>query len=150
MGGCCVFRFVQIFWWLEIVSTHEGRSSQECTADLQVNPYVGAIIEAVATLLCRIGSKAIAEKNPKFSSILDSFVGTLLVVAAFNFSGGYFNPVLATSLKWGCAGHTNFEHIIVYWIGACVGAMASVPIYKISAVRKMLVGDDEPEKQKDE
>lgn len=36
MGGCCVFRFVQLFWWFEIISTHEGRSSQECTADLQV------------------------------------------------------------------------------------------------------------------
>lgn len=86
MGGCCVFRFVQIFWWFEIVSTHEGRSSQECTADLQVNPYIGAVIEGLATLLCRIGSKAIAEKNPKFASILDSFIGTLLVVA-----GKYFN-----------------------------------------------------------
>lgn len=73
-----------------------------------------------------------------------------MVVAAFNFSGGYFNPVLATALKWGCSGHTGIEHIIVYWIGACVGAMASVPIFKISAVRKMLLGDEEPEKQKDE
>lgn len=90
MGGCCVFRFVQIFWWFEFVSTHEGRSSQECTADLQVNPYIGAVIEGVATLLCRIGSKAIAEKNPKFASLLDSFIGTLLVVAGKHIKNSNF------------------------------------------------------------
>ncbi|EDW32290.1 GL10509 [Drosophila persimilis] len=62
----------------------------------------------------------------------------------FNFSGGYFNPVLATALKWGCRGHTNFEHIIVYWIGACVGAVLSVPIYKLPIVRRFLLGEDKP------
>lgn len=36
MGGCCVYRFVQIFWWFEFVSTHEDRAFSECTADLQV------------------------------------------------------------------------------------------------------------------
>lgn len=36
MGGCCVYRFVQVFWWFEIVSTHENRAFADCTADLQV------------------------------------------------------------------------------------------------------------------
>lgn len=63
------------------------------------------------------------------------------IFLAFNYSGGYFNPVLATSLKWGCRGHTNIEHIIVYWLGACVGALASVPLFKVKAVRRWLLGD---------
>lgn len=36
MGGCCVYRFVQIFWWFEFAQTHEGRAFESCTADLQV------------------------------------------------------------------------------------------------------------------
>ncbi len=40
-------------------------------------------------------------------------MATSLVVAAFDYSGGYYNPVLATSLKFGCRGHTNVEHVIV-------------------------------------
>lgn len=149
MGGCCVYRFVQIFWWLELTSNHEGRAFEDCKADLQVNnfiifkkkiaflpffqvdPYVGAVIEGIATLLCRLASKSIAEINPRFGTMIDSFIGTTLVVLAFNYSGGYFNPVLATGLKWGCDGHTNIEHIIVYWIGACTGAILSVPVFKI-------------------
>ncbi|EDW79678.2 aquaporin-11 [Drosophila tropicalis] len=147
MGGCCVYRIVQVFWWLEFAETHKGRAFGECSADLQVNVYLGAVIEGVATLLCRLASKALSEKEPKFSSYIDSFVGTSLVVAAFNFSGGYFNPVLATALKWGCRGHTNLEHIIVYWIGACVGAVLSVPIFKLTPVRRFLLGDEEKPKQ---
>lgn len=64
------------------------------------------------------------------------------LLTAFNFSGGYFNPVLATALKWGCRGHSNLEHIIVYWIGACLGAMLSVPIFKLSIVRRFLLGEE--------
>ncbi|XP_017838015.1 aquaporin-11 [Drosophila busckii] len=141
MGGCCVYRIVQVFWWLEFADTHKGRAFEECNADLQVSPYLGAVIEGVATLLCRLASKTLSVQQPKFSSYIDSFIGTSLVVAAFNFSGGYFNPVLATALKWGCRGHSNLEHIIVYWIGACLGALLSVPIFKLPAVQRMLLGE---------
>lgn len=48
---------------------------------MQVNPYLGAAIEGVATLLCRLASKTIAELEPKHSSVIDSFIGTSLVVA---------------------------------------------------------------------
>jgi len=98
-------------------------------------------VEGIATLLCRLASKTLSEKNPKYSNILDSFVGTSLVVAAFNYSGGYFNPVLSTSLKWGCSGNTDIEHIIVYWIGSCSGALLSVPAFKHPIVRNLLLGE---------
>lgn len=65
---------------------------------------------------------------------------------AFNYSGGYFNPVLATALKWGCSGHTNIEHIIVYWMGACAGALASGPVFKLAPVRAILLGEEAPVK----
>lgn len=37
MGGCCVWRFVQFFWWLELAQTHKGKAFEDCSADLQVN-----------------------------------------------------------------------------------------------------------------
>lgn len=81
MGGCCVYRVVQVFWWLELAETHRGRAFEACNADLQVSPYLGAVIEGVATLLCRLASKTISEKEPRFGSYIDSFIGTSLVVA---------------------------------------------------------------------
>lgn len=59
---------------------------------------------------------------------------------AFDYSGGYFNPVLATSLKYGCEGNTFAEHAIVYWIGACAGAVLSIYLYKMPFVKNMLQG----------
>jgi len=40
MGGCCVWRFVQFFWWLELAQTHRGRAFEDCSADLQVYPLI--------------------------------------------------------------------------------------------------------------
>jgi aquaporin rerated protein, invertebrate len=54
---------------------------------------------------------------------------------------------LATGLKWGCAGHSEIEHFIVYWFGACTGAILSIPVYKSPLFRQLFHGD---EKIKDE
>lgn len=64
-------------------------------------------------------------------------------VTAFDYSGGYFNPVLATSLKAGCEGHTMLEHAMVYWIGACAGSVLSVYMYKLPAVQRFIKGPSE-------
>ena len=45
------------------------------------------------------------------------------------YSGGYYNPVLATGLKLGCKGHSHLEFFIVYWIGSSLGALASIYAY---------------------
>lgn len=43
MGGCCVYRFVQVFWWMELVPTHRDRAFADCTADLQVKKNIGTV-----------------------------------------------------------------------------------------------------------
>lgn len=134
-GGIAVFKYVQLLWTLEFSETHVGRahssSFEHCSADLKIPVLYGALVEGVATLLCRLTSKFLSEKEPQYASAIDSFVATSLVVAAFDYSGGYYNPVLATGLKFGCKGHTNVEHVIVYWIGASLGAIASIYVYPL-------------------
>jgi aquaporin related protein len=49
---------------------------------------------------------------------------------ACDYSGGYFNPVLATSLKLNCPGNTLSEHFIVYWLGSIAGSVASWWLYR--------------------
>jgi len=50
--------------------------------------------------------------------------------SACDYSGGYFNPVLATSLKLNCPGNTLSEHFIVYWFGSIAGSVASWWLYR--------------------
>ncbi|XP_047992281.1 aquaporin-11 isoform X2 [Leguminivora glycinivorella] len=137
-GGLLVFKYVQMYWALEISETHKDKAFEDCKADLQVPVLYGAVVEGIATCLCRLASKSLGDLNPRFATAIDSFIGTSLVVAAFDYSGGYFNPVLATSLKAGCDGHTLLEHAVVYWIGACAGSILSVYVYKMPAIQKYL------------
>lgn len=135
IGGVVVFAYIQILWNLEVAETHVGRSHSSawdiCSADLQIPVLYGAVVEGVATMLCRLTTKVLTDKEPQYSSAIDSFIATSLVVAGFNYSGGYYNPVLATGLKWGCRGHSHMEFGIVYWLAASIGAIASIYVYPI-------------------
>jgi hypothetical protein len=48
---------------------------------VQVPVLYGAAIEGSATCLCRLASKTLSEFRPRFSTAIDSFISTSLVVA---------------------------------------------------------------------
>ena len=52
---------------------------------VQVPVLHGAIIEGVATLVCRLGSRLVGMKEPKYATAIDSFIATSMVCAAFNY-----------------------------------------------------------------
>ncbi|CAG5089763.1 Similar to AQP11: Aquaporin-11 (Milnesium tardigradum) [Cotesia congregata] len=138
VGGLAIFRYIQLLWALEIVSTHKNRAFDDCSTDLQVPVIFGAIVECIATCICRVVSRGLSELDSKLGTVIDAFIGTTLVVAAFNYSGGYFNPALATSLKYGCLGTTFMEHVIVYWVGACAGSILSIRVYQHPAIQSFV------------
>ena len=138
VGGWVTWRYVRAVWWLELAAGHRGRWLEQCTADLQVSPLHGALVEGVAVLLCRLVARALSDRQHRFAAAIDSFCGTSLVVAGFNYSGGYYNPMLASALKLGCRGHTVAEHLAVYWGAATVGALASTQLYPL--LRPTLTG----------
>jgi len=121
-GGLVIYRYVQYTWGLQLSTSHIAKSVWDCEADLHVPAFQGALVEGIATMLCRLASKMIGAIEPKFGGSIDAFIGTSMVVAALDYSGGYFNPVLATSLKLNCRGNTIVEHMIVYWIGSLAGS----------------------------
>ncbi|XP_018333630.1 aquaporin-11-like isoform X2 [Agrilus planipennis] len=138
LGGVVIFSYVQMLWIMELAETHKGRAFEECVADLNVPMITGAIIEGTATCLCRIVSRGLNDMNLPLATVLDALFATTLVVAAFNFSGGYFNPALATSLKLGCKGHNFTEHMVVYWLGATVGSLMSVFLYRLPVIQRVV------------
>lgn len=36
-------------------------------------------------------------------------------------TGGFLNPILASTLQFNCAGNAVWEHVLVYWLGPVVG-----------------------------
>merc|ERR1740137_464407 len=67
--------------------------------------------------------------NPLLVTLLDNVVGVALVIAAFDLTGGYFNPNLALGIKLGCGQGGHLQHLAVYWVGPCVGALLASPLY---------------------
>ena len=50
------------------------------------------------------------------------------VLACFYYTGGFFQPLLASNRTFGCVGYFRpdiraYEHILVYWIGPTFGAV---------------------------
>ncbi|XP_065340670.1 aquaporin-11 [Cloeon dipterum] len=139
IGALSVFQYIQLIWGLEMVENHKGRATARCTADLQVPVLYGALVELGATFICRVSSRTISELGPKQGAAIDSFIATSLVVMGFNYSGGYYNPLLATGLKMGCLGHTFAQFFVVYWLGATLGSVASSYFFRLPAVHNLLV-----------
>ncbi len=63
----------------------------------------------------------------------------MTMVTAFELSGGYFNPVLATALQYNCGEVTRGQHFIVYWVGAIGGSMLSVLLWNHRQVHNYLI-----------
>ena len=162
MGDVLLFifdRWVKRLWMMELAMTHVGRGIDHCDADLQVPVIYGFLFECILTCLCRLMSRGLGELEPKFASAIDSFFGTSMVIvgkfmeltfcrhlttkilffSAFNYSGGYFNPALATGLKWGCKGHSHAEHIVVYWAGSILGSMLSIKLWNLPSFKDNFV-----------
>lgn len=135
LGASITFSIIQLFWAMELVHTHRGKAFEDCVADLQVPVCMGACIEAAGTCLCRLIGRTMAETQSKWGKLVNAFCTTIIVLAAFDTTGGYFNPALSTSLKMGCEGNTFVEHTVVYWAGSIIGSVASVYIFKHKKVQ---------------
>ncbi|XP_071514871.1 aquaporin-11-like [Panulirus ornatus] len=138
IGGLASTKWMKYLWMMGLAETHISRTTDNCKADLQVPVILGFLIEFWLTCACCLVSRALGEIKPKFASAMDSFFATSMVLLALSYSGGYFNPVLATSLKWSCHGHTNAEHIIVYWAGSVLGSMLSIQLWNLATVKNAL------------
>ncbi|KAL0274600.1 UNVERIFIED_CONTAM: hypothetical protein PYX00_002695 [Menopon gallinae] len=137
-AGVFVIRLMMFLSNSDLVDSYEGRAIEKCEADLQVPLVTGAIIEAAGTFFCQLSGKIIQDLHLKKGQVVGPFIGTLAVAIAFNHTGGYYNPVLATCLKFGCKGNTIGEHLMVYWAGPCVGSLLSVLIYDRSPISNLL------------
>ncbi|KAK7865878.1 hypothetical protein R5R35_003992 [Gryllus longicercus] len=137
-GGFAIYNYIQYIWELELAETHIDKADEDCVADLHVTMFQGAGIEGAATCVARVASRIISQREIPLGNYIDAFVGTSMVIAAFDLTGGYLNPILASSLKYDCEGNTFEEHVIVYWVGATLGAIASIYLANHPTIQKLL------------
>uniref|UniRef100_A0A4D5RB59 Aquaporin n=1 Tax=Scolopendra viridis TaxID=118503 RepID=A0A4D5RB59_SCOVI len=130
VAGIYTFWFIHYMWSFGLSVEHKYKSREKiCDADLQVSPMKGALVEGILTFIDRFNALVAGDIAPLQSVVYSAGLSTGLVLAGLNYSGGYFNPVLATSLKYGCRGHNVLEFFLVYWIGSVTGCLVALYLY---------------------
>ncbi|CAM1294661.1 AQP11 (predicted) [Pycnogonum litorale] len=119
-------RFSKIVWFWGLLKEHsELYDEASCQTDIQIWFGLAAIVELLITFTDATVRTITTSYKPEVECLLNSGVTTFLVYFAFSLSGGYFNPILATALTYGCSGSSFREHLMVYWISAIMGAISS-------------------------
>jgi hypothetical protein len=142
------------FWKYELSHFHEGRADRSATGscgdDLQVSMISGIFVELLGTLFCFLSGSVLSDlpqikTKPLLITCLDNVVGVALVIAAFDLTGGYFNPNLALGIKLGCGQGGHLQHLTVCWVGPCVGALIAAPVY--NGVKAVFVAEKARDKK---
>lgn len=122
------WKFASLYWSYKLLAEHrEMLLPENCKTSLTTSTLNGFLIELICCLLCRLfelfGNKLLHNNTlgKRCINLACSFLCTALVVCALEVSGGYFNPVLASSLEYGCKGINFYQHVIVFWIGPLLG-----------------------------
>jgi len=147
-GALSSYLLLAPLWRYELSHFHAGRAdssaSGACGDDLQVSLIFGTSVELIGTLCCFLSGSLLSDlpflnTKPLLITMLDNVVGVALVIAAFDLTGGYFNPNLALGIKLGCGKGGHFQHLAVYWIGPCIGALVAGPLY--NGIKSIMVAD---------
>lgn len=140
------WRFASFFWKYKLLDEHERMLlGENCKSALNTSTINGFLVEFTCCLVCRllelVGHKLLERKHlsQRLVSLITSFVCTALVVVALEITGGYFNPVLAASLEYGCLGINLHQHAIVFWLGPLLAHLAARGLFK------RFVGEQQPQ-----
>lgn len=142
------WRLASFYWKYQLLNEHqEYLMVDNCKSALTISTIEGFLIEFGCCLICRLiellGHK-LHENNwisQRLLSVSTSFSGTLLVVLAFELSGGYFNPILASSLEYGCKGIEFYQHAVVFWLGPLLGHLFARALYRRYGEPILSIGD---------
>lgn len=139
VAGSLVLTYTRYLWGIGWSTAHQHESLQKsCDADLQVTVKNGAIIEGVLTFVDRVNALTLEQMDWPQSTITSSLLSTFLVISGLHLTGGYFNPVLASSLKFQCRGNGTMEFIIVYWVGSIAGSVIALAFHRMLGIKKIL------------
>ncbi|ODM94590.1 Aquaporin-12 [Orchesella cincta] len=141
LGGIAAYPlYVKKFWLYKFIPIHAQRIYRNrCPADLTLPAWQGALVEGVGTCICQLCGRVMGKFNWKLSALVVNFVNVSLVVAAWELSGGYYNPVLATALQYNCGEVSRTTHFTVYWGGAIGGSILSVLLWNHRTVHYYLM-----------
>lgn len=121
--SCCKYRYASTFWSFHLIPTHVALHTSPCQAGLQVSILHGAVVEAFITFVSRSVALESGYWTANTAAAINAAVTVSLCILAFDSSGGFFNPILASALTLNCKGNNLLEHFFVYWLASLTGGI---------------------------
>ena len=88
----------------------------------------------------------LANNDPKYSTIINAIFVCFAIHSALMYSGGVYNPMLATVLLGGCKGHDWTDHFLIYWIGSTAGALFGAFLYPLIHAKMYAITEETTKK----
>ncbi|KAM3930969.1 aquaporin-12-like [Leptodactylus fuscus] len=132
-GGMEVARFLtRQYWRLELTQFHtiQIMMLDDCSSSLQTTVAQGVFVEALSAFCYHIVLLRFQKTRVIYRAPVIALTVTLLAYAGGPYTAGYFNPVLAYGLTFGCPGNTLKDYTIVYVAGALIGMVLALFLYK--------------------
>lgn len=137
LGLKLAWRFASVYWTYGLMQEHLSMLRvDECWSALNTSTSVGLLVELTCCMLCRLCELTCelmherGQLSTRGANLANALASSILVVLALDISGGYFNPVLAASLEYGCLGIQNHQHAIVFWLGPLLGHLGARVVFK--------------------
>ena len=154
ISAVCTYRLMKLIWSYEFLEIHVGRPELIDNCEFpwtDIAPEISFASEFAGTFVLFIvpglimDNPTLANNDPIYGNLLIAATVLGTVYSAFGVSGGFYNPMLASALFYGCSGQSFLRHVGVYWVGSTLGAVAAVKIYP--PIKEYLYSDPKSKKK---
>ncbi|CAB3402814.1 unnamed protein product [Caenorhabditis bovis] len=152
-AGYCSYRFARTIWTQTYVPSeaHTRMASlvDQCQFNHQYQLYVHLAFELIGTFIVRhvLVRATSEERDSRIRTIFPAFFMAMVFTGTVTYVGDQaLDPLVATTLFYGCRGIDVQQYILIYWLAPVVGWLASA--YVDNSKSKKLKNKVEKEEKK--
>ncbi|XP_077595935.1 aquaporin-11 [Stigmatopora nigra] len=115
---------------LGLAEHHARRPDAGCPDPLGGTVTEATAVEVACAFAVQTATLHLRRVDDKLRAHVMATLITALAYAGGNISGALFNPVLAFSVNFPCAGHTYLDYCLIYWLGPASGVVGCILLFE--------------------
>ncbi|NXK92107.1 AQ12B protein, partial [Formicarius rufipectus] len=132
VGTATGWAVTKLFWSWELTQFHfiQNLIASECSSSVHTSLPHAACVEGTCSFLFHLILLKARQSHPMWGVPALAATVTFLTYAAGPFTGGFFNPALATASTFHCSGNSFWDYVQVYWLGPLTGMLVALLLYQ--------------------
>ncbi|XP_077447652.1 aquaporin-11 [Stigmatopora argus] len=109
---------------------HAHRLDSGCPDPLGGTVAEAAAVEVACAFAVQTAALHLRQVDDRLRAHVMATLITALAYAGGNISGALFNPILAFSVNFPCAGHSYLDYCLIYWLGPASGVAGCILLFE--------------------